>query len=117
MTAEQGALWRESRHHRRGPNTRALGTTLAAMRAAGQLEKVDEAVIVAARTTAGLLDAALTDPDESRFTLARLSAEHRDAVATLRALAPVGGDELAELLRDLSAPVGHPQDPAPPNGG
>lgn len=104
MTASQARLWAEDRHHRRGANTRALGTTLTAMRAAGQLDRVDETFVVAARTTAGLLDAALADPDESRWVVARLSAEHRENLTLLRSLAPAGGDALDELLRELSAP-------------
>lgn len=105
MTGEQARLWTEHRHHRRGPNLRALGATHTAMRAAGQLEAVDEVVVVLARTTAGLLDAALADPDESRFVIARLVAEHRENVTLLRSLAPAGGDALDDLLRELSTPV------------
>jgi len=111
MSDEQGRLWSESRHRRRGVSTRALGTTVAAMRTAGMLEPIDEACVVECRVSAGVLDAAIVDPDESRFVIARLLAEHRANLLLLRSLAPVGGDALDDLLRELSAPVGDTPDP------
>lgn len=93
-----------SRHHRRGPNTRALGTTLQAMRDGGLLERVDEAVVVAARDAAMRLDAAGHDPDESRFVVGRLSADYREWLGMIARLAPGGDrgdvDALLALLRD-----------------
>lgn len=93
-----------SRHHRRGPNTRALGTTLAAMKAGGLLERVDEATIVGARDAASRLDAAGRDDDESRFVVARLSADYREWLGALARIAHGEGNaditDLLALLRD-----------------
>jgi len=95
----QGELFAANdRHRRRGTNARALGTTVAAMRAGGLLEPADEALVVGARTAALMLDAALGDRDESRYTLARLGSEYRAWLDMLRALAPAGGAGLEELF-------------------
>lgn len=100
---DDGRLWTERRHHRRGPNLRAVGKALEAMRTLGQLEAVDEAIVVGTRTAAGLLDAALHDPDESRYTVRQVAAEYREWLALLRTL---GGsdDALDALIAELSAP-------------
>lgn len=75
------------------------------------LEAADDATLAGARVAAGLLDAALADPDESRYTVARLLAELGAWHDRLRDLAAGGGDQLDQLLRELSAPVGDPSEP------
>lgn len=105
-TADQAPLWPEGRHHRRGPNSRALGTAVQALRDAGLLERADEGLIVYVRTAAALVDAALVDREESRFTLARLLGEYAAGLDRLRQLAPQADDDVNELLRALSAPMG-----------
>jgi hypothetical protein len=106
MSGNQPRLFSVPAHYRRGRNARALGTTVQAMRDAGQLERVDAALIELARTSAGLLDAALDDADESRFVLGRRVAAHGRTLDGLRALAPGGTDALDALLADLSTVTG-----------
>ena len=91
----------------RGSLERALGRTVTAMRNAGQLEPVDELTLAAARYAARLVDELRADPDASGFTAARCLSElgaWHDRLTQLRAGTP--GDELDDLLRELSADVG-----------
>lgn len=107
---EQPALWPEGRRFRRGPVSRALGSTVQAMRDAGQLEKVDDLTVTALRALCGVADAALADPDESRFTVARVWSELGNWHDRLRALSPTTDDDLDRLLDELSGALGDTQD-------
>ena len=83
-------------------------STIAAMRAAGRLEPVDDAVVELARSTARALEAAELDETTG---YGELSAVARAHLAALDRLSCVGAgssepDAIERLLAELSGPVG-----------
>jgi len=89
----------------RGPLVRALGQTVTAMTGAGALEAVDALTVAGCRAAARLVEAALTDPDETRYSQARALAELGAWHDRLRPLAGAGSDALDAALELLNAPV------------
>jgi hypothetical protein len=83
-------------------NRAACDMTIAALHAAGRLEQVDAATVMAAQRLADAVD---SDPAH-----ASLWAQYRAALAALKAVgADAQGDDFGDLLRRLdgmSAPVG-----------
>ena len=90
---------------RRGTNTRAVGATVAALKASGRLEKVDSALVALARVTAAQLDA--VEDDVAGFSPASMASLVRAHLAVLKQM--VGGrddsDALDDLLAQLQAPI------------
>ncbi len=82
-----------------GRNRRAVAETVRALRAAGRLEEVDRAVVVAAEALADAVDAV---PDS-----APLWREFRAALRDLMEVGrDAGGDDLDALLSGLRSEVG-----------
>lgn len=75
-------------------NLDALELTLAALRDAGRLEQSDEALVAVCRSTAEALD---SSPGR-----AALVKEYRECLVLLLSRGSDGGDELEQLLRELS---------------
>jgi hypothetical protein len=89
----------------RGPNARAVGTTVAALRRAGRLEKSDAALVALLRLTAGQLDQA-EDMAVSPAAVASLARAHLSALVRLSGGRDDGpNDAFDDLLAALSAPV------------
>ena len=86
---------------------RAVDQQLRAQRATGQLEPVDDGLIGLARTLADTLDAEVSDPDGSRFTVGALAGRLLPVLLELRgerrdSASDVGYDaELAALVAAL----------------
>ena len=86
---------------------RAVDQQLRAQRGTGQLEPVDDGLIGLARTLADTIDAEVTDPDGSRFTVGALAGRLLPVLLELRgerrdAASDVGYDvELAALVAAL----------------
>lgn len=93
----------KSRWQRRGTRSRAVGTTVQALRDLGALERVDEVLVDGARGTAQLVDAVLADPDQNVFGVRAAWAEHREWVRDLlsRTTSDHGPHPLDELLAAL----------------
>ena len=70
----QGRLFGRAYRTRRA--RAGLDATVDRLRASGRLEDVDAAWIALARVSADQLDAACSDPDESRYTRGVLIARH-----------------------------------------
>ena len=87
---------------RRSTRTRrGLDDTLKALRNLGRLEAVDTALVALARVVADELDAACSDPEESRYTRGTLTAHYHRVLTHLLARpdAPATtDDELADLF-------------------
>lgn len=81
-----------------GPNARAAAATVRALRRAGRLEEVDEALVKAFTTLAKCLDVAPGN--------AQLWREYRAFEQRLRETGDDADDGLADVLRALSTPVG-----------
>jgi len=84
---------------------RGVDVQIRAQRAAGQLERVDDALISLARTLADALDAEHLDPDGSRFTVGSLSGRLVTVLLELRGERGAAGEgvdvELAQLVDAL----------------
>jgi len=94
----------------KGPVARvrkAFDAQLRAQRATGQIEPVDDGLIGLARTLADTIDAEVTDPDGSRFTVGALAGRLFPVLLELRgerrdSASDVGYDaELAALVAAL----------------
>jgi hypothetical protein len=81
-------------------NQGAAEATIRALRQAGRLEAVDDALVAGFRTIAAAVDA---DPGN-----ASLWREYRAFEARLRETGDHVDDDLADVLRAMSAPVGDP---------
>lgn len=101
-----------------GPNPRRTGrarsgwdVSVAALRQTGRIEAVDEFVVKLGRVAADELDAACSDPDESRYTRGVLMARALDVYRVLRtAENPAANvDSFADLLSELE----HAEDTRP----
>lgn len=106
---------------------RAVDQQLAAQRAMGQLEPVDQGMIGLARTLADAIDAEVVDPDGNRYTVGNLAGRLMPVLLELRgsrrdSAGDIGYDEeLARLIaavRDAPRPVtpDHRGDDAGPPG-
>lgn len=98
---------------KRGRTRRAFDSTVKALRETGQIEPADDALLGLGRYIFDQLDAAEDDPDESRFTRARLVAEARATLVALRGEDATGADLDLDLAQ-LFAKVGdtpHPDTP------
>jgi hypothetical protein len=92
MTAGQGSLFRPGPVKRKiGRARRGLDQTLNAMRAGGLLENVDAALVALCRVAADELDAAILDPEESRFTKSNLIGRYHSTLSHL--IARSDGDD------------------------
>jgi hypothetical protein len=119
--AGQAALPGIGRPGKSGPVARVrrgVDGQLRAQRATGQLEPVDDGLIALARTLADTIDAEVTDPDGSRYTVGALAGRLVPVLLELRgerrdAASDIGYDaELAALvaaIRDAAHP-GPPDD-------
>jgi len=96
MTGEQGRLF--GRPHRTRRARIGLDATVSRLRAAGRLEDVDLAWIALARVSADQLDAACSDPDESRYTRGVLIARHLAVLDRLIARPDVDNADDLETL-------------------
>jgi hypothetical protein len=95
-----------ARSGRIGRARRGYDKTLRAMRQTGRLEAVDSALVALGRVTVDELDAAITDPDESRYTVGVLVARYHAVLSHLLAR-PDDADDGGDLER-LFAEVDHP---------
>lgn len=84
---------------------RSVDEQLAAQRDLGHLERIDAGLIGIARTLADALDAEVTDPDGSRFTVGSLAGRLVPVLLELRGGArdPGGEDADDELARVIAA--------------
>jgi hypothetical protein len=93
----------------RGDLARATGTGVQYRLDHGYLDAGrDAALIAGARLAARLVDGAVRDAEESRFTIDRLLRTWAEAVAALPGPTGEGSDALDDLLRELAG-----TDPAP----
>lgn len=92
---------------------RGVDSQLTAQRATHQLERADDGMVALARTLADAIDAEVTDPDGSRYTVGHLAAKLSPILMALRGERLDRGDgagadaELAALiaaLRDTPRP-------------
>ena len=84
-----------------------LDATVDRLRATGRLEAVDSAWIALARVSADLLDAACSDPDESRYTIGVLIARHLAVLDRLIARPDlIDADDLESLYAGIRDPSG-----------
>lgn len=99
MTAPQRRLPGFRGPYRTRRARRGLDITLERLTASGRLEAVDAAWVALARVAADELDAACSDPDESRYTRGVLIARAKDVYATLIARPDTGAnDDLDNLI-------------------
>jgi phage terminase small subunit len=85
-------------------NTRGAERTIAALRAGGRLEQVDDATLALVRTIAAAMDR--VDPGTYPAQLASLARAQLAALKMLRGINDDDDDSLDELLATLSAPMG-----------
>jgi hypothetical protein len=87
-------------------NRRAVGQTIAALRAGGLLEKSDQAICVLAQASADLLDQELAYGSQKLYALSGMLRTHLLIVEALvtRATADVPDDGYSELLATLRTP-------------
>ena len=76
MATKQGQSRLFGRAYETHRARKGLDVTLARLRDSGRLEEVDAAWIALARITADQLDAACSDPEESRYTRSVLAKVH-----------------------------------------
>ena len=74
--------------------------SIRALRATGQIEPVDAALLALARTLADEIDDEHASADPSRFTVATLTGRLHPIITDLRGRG--GTDELADYLRSLA---------------
>jgi hypothetical protein len=93
------------------PNRTATGRAIAALKAGGRLEPVDDAVVGLARATADLLDEAIADPAEKAYAVAALGRLHLAAVMALTGKVAADADAgLSEVIAALSTPLGYAEE-------
>jgi hypothetical protein len=87
-------------------NRRAVGQTIAALRAGGLLEKSDQAICVLAQESADLLDRELAYGTEKLYALSGAMRTHLMIIEAMvaRATADQPDDGYAELLATLRTP-------------
>lgn len=91
----------------RGRVTLGLDTTLRALGDTGRLEAVDAALVSLAREAAALLQGAVLDTDESRYTCGVLIARYHAVLTHLLARPDDdGGADLAALLAGMGDDTG-----------
>jgi hypothetical protein len=96
----------------RGRVTKGLEVTIRALRDAGRLEAVDAAMVAVNRELAALLEGAVHDPDESRYTCGTLAGRYLTALDRL-----YGRDDDSDsrpTLADLLAGALNAGDTGPP---
>jgi hypothetical protein len=95
----------------RHANRLATKRTVAAMRAGGRLEAIDEGAIAAALTTADLVDEAVADVEVPSYARAAVVRAHLAALAALTGKDQADVDEgTAAIIAALSTPMGHTAD-------
>jgi hypothetical protein len=91
-------------------NRAATKKTVAAMRAGGRLEGIDEAAVAAALTSAELLDDAMSDPEQPTYARAAAVRAHLAALMTLTGKEVADVDAgLTQVIAALSTPLGKPE--------
>jgi hypothetical protein len=94
---------------------KAFDRSVSGLRRAHALEDVDEVLVAMGRTCADALDDEHTAPEGSRFVLYRGMTELRAIVDDLRGRRDL--EYLDDELAGLSAPMGDPAPPGPPDPG
>jgi hypothetical protein len=90
-------------------NRTATKRTVAAMRAGGRVEGVDEAAIAAALTSAELVDLTVGDPEQPTYAKAAAVRAHLAALAVLIGKDAGGLDDgVSAIIAALSTPARYP---------
>lgn len=104
MSGQQKLFRQPPKRRRIGRTRRGLDGTLKALRDLGRLERIDAGLIALCRVAADELDAAVADPDESRYTRGVLVARYHAVLSHLiaRPDVPDDGDDLEAMFAALA---------------